>query len=74
MFSLGATLYAAVEGRPPFGTGDPFATLIAVVHEAPRPLLQAGPLRPVVEGLLAKAPDSRLTISSARELLRPLVH
>ena len=70
LFSLGATLYAAAEGRPPFGTGDPFATLIAVVHEAPGPLLQAGPLRPVIEGLLAKAPDTRLTVSAARSLLR----
>src|SRR4029450_9712552 len=33
LFSLGATLYAAVEGRPPFGTGDPFSTLVAVVQD-----------------------------------------
>lgn len=31
LFSLGATLFAAVEGKSPFGAGDPFSTLVAVV-------------------------------------------
>ena len=72
LFSLGATLYAAVEGRPPFGSGDPFHTLCAVVHELPAPFVHAGPLRPVVDGLLAKTPEVRLTVAQARRLLQSL--
>jgi serine/threonine protein kinase len=66
LFSLGASLFAAVEGRSPFGRGDPFSTLVAVVEDAPGPFLNAGPLRPVIEGLLAKRPQSRLTADQAR--------
>jgi len=70
LFSLGATLFAAAEGRSPFGTGDPFSTLVAVVQEPPGPFQRAGTLRPVLEGLLAKKPADRLTIGQARALLR----
>ena len=70
LFSLGATLYAAVEGRPPFGTGDPFSTLMAVVQQPPEPCRYAGPLRPILLGLLAKTPARRMTAANARaELL-----
>jgi serine/threonine protein kinase len=69
LFSLGATLYAAVEGRSPFGTGDPFSTLVAVVHEPPAPFVYAGPLRQVLEGLLAKKPSDRMSLAAARAAL-----
>lgn len=69
LFSLGATLFAAVEGRSPFGKGDPFSTLVAVVQDEPGPFVNAGPLRPVIEGLLAKKPSERLTAAQARDLL-----
>lgn len=69
LFSLGATLFAAVEGRSPFGTGDPFSTLVAVVEDAPGPFERSGALRPLIEGLLAKKPRSRMTIDQAREAL-----
>ena len=72
LFSLGATLYAAVEGRSPFGTGDPFSTLVAVVHEPPAPYRYAGALRPVLDGLLAKSPADRLTLEAAREALQAI--
>ena len=73
LFSLGATLYAAVEGRPPFGTGDPFSTLVAVVQQPPEPPQYAGPLRPILLGLLTKDPAHRMTPTEARhELLRCL--
>ena len=45
LFSLGVTLYTAVEGGPPFDRGDPFETMRAVVEEAPRPTRLAGPLQ-----------------------------
>jgi serine/threonine protein kinase len=70
LFSLGATLFTAVEGRAPFDRGDLYATLMAVVETAPGPFLRAGPLRPVIEGLLAKEPDLRLSIDHARAALQ----
>jgi serine/threonine protein kinase len=72
LFSLGATLYAAVEGRSPFGKGCPVATLTAVVDDPPAPLLRAGPLGPVIEGLLAKDPARRLGPDQARGALRAI--
>src|SRR3954469_20939877 len=44
LWSLGATLYTAVEGHPPFDKSDPFATLTAVVTEEPEPCRRAGPV------------------------------
>jgi serine/threonine protein kinase len=69
LFSLGATLFAAVEGRPPFSRVSVVATLAAVLEDAPGPFVHAGPLRPVIEGLLAKLPDRRLTVEAARSAL-----
>jgi serine/threonine protein kinase len=70
VFSLGATLYTAVEGRSPFGKGCPVATLTAVVDDPPAPFRRAGPLGPVIEGLLAKDPGRRLDTAQARRALR----
>jgi eukaryotic-like serine/threonine-protein kinase len=69
LFSLGATLFAAVEGVPPFSRGSIFATLAAVLEDAPGPFLRAGPLRPVIEGMLAKKPERRLSVDAARAAL-----
>jgi serine/threonine protein kinase len=66
LWSLGATLYAAVEGRPPFNRGEAMATLMAVVSEHPAPMLRAGPLEPVLHGLLTKDPARRSTVRIAR--------
>jgi serine/threonine protein kinase len=70
LFSLGATLFAAVEGRSPFDKGSLFDTLNAVVGDAPAPFLRAGPLRAIIEGLLAKEPDRRLNVVQARTVLQ----
>jgi serine/threonine protein kinase len=72
LFSLGATLFAAVEGRPPFDRGSMPATLAAIAEDAPAPFLRAGPLRPVIEGLLAKNPERRLSADQARAALRDI--
>jgi serine/threonine protein kinase len=66
LWSLGATLYAAVEGRPPYDKGEAMATLLSVVSEPPAPMLRAGPLEPVLAGLLTKDPTRRATIPQAR--------
>ena len=59
VFSLGATLYAAVEGAPPFGTGDnPMALLHRVASGSITPPGD-GPLAPVLLAMLAAAPDDR---------------
>jgi serine/threonine protein kinase len=70
LFSLGATLFAAVEGRLAFDKGTLFDTLAAVLHNPPAPFLRAGPLRPVIEGLLVKDPARRLSAEAARAALR----
>ena len=74
LFSLGATLFAALEGRSPFGAGDPFSTLVAVVEARPAPFANAGPLRPIIEALLAKAPANRPTTYQTITALHTLNH
>jgi eukaryotic-like serine/threonine-protein kinase len=70
LWSLGVTLYVAVEGRSPFQRGNPLATLGAVMHDPPAPLRLAGPLAPVLMGLLHKDPAERLTAAEAEGYLR----
>ncbi|OIJ69715.1 serine/threonine-protein kinase [Streptomyces mangrovisoli] len=59
LFSLGATLYAAVEGRGPFDRHGDYATLTALLAEEPTPPVRAGDLAPVLHGLLVKDPVRR---------------
>src|SRR3954469_6871121 len=73
LWSLGATLYAAVEGRPPFSRGDPMATAMAVVSEHPAPMVRAGSLEPVLRGLLTKDPAERSTAEQARRGLEAVL-
>jgi len=70
LWALGATLYFAVEGVPPFDRGSPLATLAAVVYEGPRPASRAGALAPALAGLLTKVPAERLTGPDLRRELR----
>jgi serine/threonine protein kinase len=73
LFSLGVTLYTAVEGRPPFDKPDPFETMRAVVEEPPAPAMRAGALSGVLYGLLEKNPDRRWDVETARSVLRELM-
>ncbi|MEU2255033.1 serine/threonine-protein kinase [Nocardia xishanensis] len=70
VFALGSTLYAAVEGAPPFGEGD---NALAVLHavaraDVPKPRRADG-LAPVLMHLLAASIDARPTMSEAKEAL-----
>jgi len=70
LWSLGATLYAMVEGHPPYDKGSALSTLTAVMTEPLTPPQHAGALRPVIEGLLHKDPERRLDQQGARRALR----
>ncbi|WP_314415279.1 serine/threonine-protein kinase [Streptomyces kroppenstedtii] len=70
LWSLGVLLYAAVEGNSPFRQNTPLSTLRAVVDEELPPPLRAGPLAPVIEGLLRKDPAERMSAEDAERDLR----
>jgi hypothetical protein len=69
LWSFGATLYWTVEGRPPYARATMAEQLSAVQREAPDPMRRAGPLAPVIEGLLVREPAQRLTATIVREML-----
>lgn len=70
VFSLGATLYAAVEGRPPFGLDE---NNLAVLHRVAAgqylPPRLAGPMSGVLGRLLALDPQARPAAAAAAGLL-----
>lgn len=70
LWSLGATLFTAVEGRPPYDGGEPLLTVTAVVTGEHAPFVAAGPLAPVLTGLLAREPADRLDVAAARAALQ----
>ncbi|GAA4600409.1 hypothetical protein BJY16_003507 [Actinoplanes octamycinicus] len=70
LWSLGATLYHAVEGQPPYARGSTAATLRALAAGPPDPPRRAGPLTPLLAGLMRHDPAARLDPAAAEELLR----
>jgi hypothetical protein len=70
LWSLGATLYAAVQGRGPYaGRGDPITTMNAVLHEDAPAAPSAGRLGPVISALMRKDPAERPDAARASMLL-----
>ena len=70
VFSLGATLYAALEGTPPFGVDDnPYALLQRVVRGEFEPPRSGGPLGEVLLRLLHRDAAQRPTMAEAHKLL-----
>lgn len=69
LWSLGATLYTAVEGKPPFDKENVMATLSAVLTEEPATPRRAGELAPLITGLLQKNPARRLSHERATDRL-----
>ncbi|KQV14420.1 MULTISPECIES: serine/threonine-protein kinase [unclassified Kitasatospora] len=69
LWSLGATLYAAVEGQSPFHRTTTMGTLQAVIADPLPEPRHAGALAPVIEALLRKDPAERPTADQALAML-----
>src|SRR3954452_2261410 len=74
LWSLGAPLYHAVEGNPPFVRDTTAATLLALTEGPPQPPTRAGALAPVIAGLLRIDPAARLDPPAVEAGLRAVLH
>ncbi|MDQ1600846.1 MAG: eukaryotic-like serine/threonine-protein kinase [Actinomycetota bacterium] len=70
LWSLGVTLFAAAEGRPPFESDNALGTLTAVISDPVPPMMVGGPLALAVGGLLRKDPHERASIATVRKQLQ----
>ncbi|OAA24384.1 serine/threonine protein kinase [Frankia sp. EI5c] len=72
LWGLGATLYSAVEGCPPFEGPETYAVLSAVVEGRRRPFRLAGPLRGLLTDLLDRPAELRPDVEEIRRRLTPI--
>ncbi len=68
-WSLGATLYFAVEAECPFPRPTAMATLTAIVNDEPAPARRAGALEPILRDLLAKDGADRPSLGAVTSRL-----
>ncbi|MFJ5103384.1 serine/threonine-protein kinase [Streptomyces sp. NPDC088554] len=73
LWSLGATLYAAVQGVSPFRRTSPLSTMQAIVGDEPVHPDRAGPLASVIAALLRKNPNARPTVAEGERMLREVL-
>jgi serine/threonine protein kinase len=70
VFSLGSTLYAALDGDPPFGSEEnPMAMLHRVASGRVVPPRRTGPLTPILMQMLAPDPAARPSMQQVAETL-----
>ncbi|MGW6548456.1 protein kinase domain-containing protein [Streptomyces massasporeus] len=74
IWSLGATLCAALGGRSPFSRDTTLATLHAVLYEEPELPAASGPLRDILTSLLAKEPSARPDLDALEAALEPVAY
>ena len=74
LWSLGATLYAAVDGHGPFDHHGSSLAVLSVIanHDAPR-ARSAGALGPAIDALLRRDPAARPDVATAGRLLAAAV-
>lgn len=73
VYSLGATLYAAVEGEPPFGAeGNAIAVLYRVTVGEMRQPQRAGELAPLLLAMMSTEPKDRPSMAEAAAQLSAL--
>ncbi|MEU4719968.1 protein kinase [Nonomuraea dietziae] len=72
LWSLGATLHTAVEGRAPYERDSWAATVAAVLRDPPEPPRLAGALAPVISGLMRRDPATRMSAEEASARLASL--
>ncbi|MBL1077893.1 serine/threonine protein kinase [Nocardia sp. 2] len=70
VFALGATLFHALEGEPPYGTNpNPLALLYAAANGQISEPRNAGPLSDLLLGLLAFEPEDRPSMYDVRDAM-----
>ena len=70
VWSLGATLFHALAGHPPYDVGDNLmGALYRIVHEEPPRLADAGWVTPVLEHTMARDPADRWPMAQVRDFL-----
>ncbi|MEU0671666.1 serine/threonine-protein kinase [Streptomyces sp. NPDC006172] len=72
VWSLGATLCAALAGRSPFARDSTLTTLHAVLYEEPELPSGAGPLRDILTAALRKEPSLRADLDALETALHPV--
>ena len=70
VWSLGATLFHALSGRPPYDVGgNLMGALYRIVHEEPPRLVNAGWLGPLLESTMTREPEDRWSMGQVRDYL-----
>ncbi|MEU0545512.1 serine/threonine-protein kinase [Nocardia sp. NPDC005978] len=70
VFALGATLFHALEGEPPYGTNpNPLALLYAAANGQISEPRNAGPLSDLLLSLLSFEPDDRPSMHDVRDIM-----
>jgi len=69
-WSLGATIFHVLAGRPPYEAGDNvLGTLVRIVNDEPPRLEDAGWMAPLLEATMVKDPARRWSMAQVRDYL-----